>query len=132
MKTPPTPKTVRLTIPVSAEVHSTFTRIASASSVSTGRAMGEWLADTLDAAKFMAEKMEQARAAPSLVARELHSYALGLSDATTELIESARSGASGSAAGALPPFGMKRRQVPPPCNTGGKVSGGKQPRADGK
>jgi len=113
-KQTPTPKEVRLTIPVSAEVHQTFTRIAKAGNMPTGRAMGEWLQDTLDAAAFMAEKMEQARKAPALVARELHSYALGLSDQTQELMTQMRKGGKESgAAAALPPFGLSKRRNPP-------------------
>jgi len=81
--------------------------------------MGEWLADTLEAAQFTAQKMEQARAAPRIVAREMHAYALGLTDETGSLIESLR------AVGRTP-----RRQAqrdaepagdhPPSGNTGGK------------
>lgn len=98
---PQEPQERRLTIPVDASVYETFSRIAKASKTPIGRAMGEWLRDTLDAAEFMADKMEQARAAPSLVARELHSYALGLTDVTTELLEKVRQkpkAGSGSAA----------------------------------
>jgi hypothetical protein len=119
-QTPPLPE-VRLTIPVSAEVHQTFARISKAGNMPIGRAMGEWLQDTIDAAAFMAEKMEQARKAPALVARELHSYALGLSDQTQELMAQMRKGgkASGSPAG-HPPFGIAKRTPPPVSNTGGK------------
>ena len=65
MQSPPTLETkeVRLTIPVSAEVHEAFTRIAKATKMPVGRAMGEWLGDTIEAAQLMAEKLEQARAA---------------------------------------------------------------------
>lgn len=93
MRTPPTPtkvETIRLTIPVSAEVHSTFQRLAKAGNMPIGRAMGEWLGDTLDAATFMAQTMEKARAAPKLVAQELHAYALGLGDETKELMNHLR------------------------------------------
>lgn len=82
--------TVRVTVPVRADVLETFQRMARAGSMSTGRAMGDWLADTSEAAQFMAEKMEQARAAPRIVAREMHAYALGLADETGALIEKVR------------------------------------------
>lgn len=52
--------------------------------------MGEWLTDTLEAAEFMAEKVEQARAAPKLVMQEMHAYALGLADETGDLLERIR------------------------------------------
>ena len=38
----------------------------------------------------MAEKLEQARAAPRIVAREMHAYALGLADETGALLEKVR------------------------------------------
>jgi len=88
---------IRLTIPVSAEVHAAFSRIAEATKMPVGRAMGEWLGDTLDAAQFMAETLEKARRAPKLVAQELHAYALGLGDESADLLKRLR-GASASEA----------------------------------
>lgn len=123
MHTPPTPtkpETVRLTIPVSREVHDTFTRLAKASSMSTGRAMADWLTDTLDAATFMAQTMERAREAPRLVARELHAYALGLGDESQDLIDKMRAkGAADRASGqplAARTTGPDAKT--PPSNTG--------------
>ena len=87
MTSTPTPSNVRLTISVSPEVHATFQRMAKAGNMSISRAMGEWLGDTIDAAEFMAQKMEQARAAPRLVMAEMHSYALGLADETGDFIQ---------------------------------------------
>ena len=77
---------VRLTITVTPEVHAAFRRLADASGMSMGKAMGEWLGDTLEAVEFMAEKMEQARAAPRLVMQEMHAYALGLADETKQVL----------------------------------------------
>ena len=147
-KLPPPTQEIRLTIPVSAEVHDTFTRIAKAANMPVGRAMGEWLADTLDAASFMAQTMEKARSAPRLVAQELHSYALGIGDQTKELVEALRAkgaadrgaavagGGVGPTATATARAANKRvgaaldafQFIPPPCNTGGKVPGGKKPK----
>ena len=122
---------MRLTISVTPEVHSTFQRLANAGSMSISRAMGDWLADTLDAVTYTAQKMEQARAAPKLVAREMHSYALGLVDVTSQTIEAVRTGAPVPPAPETPgpssasaPSGQaapERRQAPPSSNTGGKV-----------
>lgn len=78
---------VRLSITVTPEVHAAFRRLADASGMSMGRAMGEWLGDTLEAVEFMAEKMEQARAAPRIVMQEMHAYALGLADETKQVLE---------------------------------------------
>jgi hypothetical protein len=111
MRTPPTPKLpafieakksrllddergpeIRLTIPVSREVHEAFTRIGQATRMPVGRAMGEWLQDTVDAAQFMAETLEKARSAPKLVAQELHAYALGIGDEARDLVERMKAG----------------------------------------
>lgn len=123
MRTPPTidkPETIRLTIPVSVEVHRTFERLAKASGMPLGRAMAEWLADTLDAAAFMAETMEKARAAPKLVAQELHAYALGLGDETGRLMERLREKGrtAGTQADAAAPRAARAAGPTPPSNTG--------------
>lgn len=100
-------KTVRVTVPVTPEVQEVFKRLAAASGMSVGKAMGEWLADTSDAAISMADLLEQARQQPKMVARQMHSYALGLTDLTTELLE-----------------GLSKRGAtvtPPVSNTGGKL-----------
>lgn len=86
--------------------------------------MAEWLADTVEAAEFMASTMERARQAPKQVIREMHSYALGLADETGELMkkigakgEAVRAGARASAAPGDGPDGLP---IPPSGNTGGK------------
>lgn len=115
-----TPDKIRLTITVSSEVHQTFQRFAKAASMPVGRAMGEWLGDTLDAANFTAQKMEEARAAPALVARELHSYALGITDETTSLMQKMREeGTARRAAGHAKRATQGGGTAPtPPSNTG--------------
>lgn len=117
---------VRVTVPVRSDVLETFQRLAKAGSMSTGKAMGEWLADTSDAAQFMAQKMEQARAAPRIVAREMHAYALGLADETGALIERVREKGRearhrGAGARDAPGAGSAAPTPSPSCNTGGKV-----------
>lgn len=120
---PPPPSTVRVTVAVTPEVHEAFKRLSKAASMSVSRAMGEWLGDTVEAAEFMATKMEQARAAPKVVMREMHAYALGLADETGDLMRalSARkggvAGGGGTPTPARPP---SRPPSPPPSNTGGK------------
>lgn len=83
---PPT-KPPRVSVPVSAEVLEVFERLAKAGNMSTGRAIAEWLGDTVEAAQHMASLVERAREAPKLVARELHAYSLGLADETNQLIK---------------------------------------------
>lgn len=86
----PDQKTVRVTVPVTPEVQAAFQRLAAASGMSTGRAMGEWLADTSEGAVTMAEMLEKARRAPKQAVREMNAYALGLADMTTELMQNLR------------------------------------------
>ena len=123
LSTPALSDTVRLTIPVSREVHEAFARIAAAIGMPLGRAMGDWLEDTLDAALFTAQKVEEARSAPALVLNEMKSLALGSADLADKALEDirkmgreARAGGTRSAASAGTPD-----PVPPSCNTGGKV-----------
>ena len=140
---PPTPasKSVRLTIPVSREVHNVFQRLAAAGSMSTGRAMGDWLADTVEAAELMASTMERARSAPKIVVAELHAMALGMSDQTKELMDKFRSlgkasrapGGGTAIAGPRPGgFVASMLSHPPACNTGGKVPEVVKPSKRGK
>jgi hypothetical protein len=120
--TSPTTPNVRLTISVSPKVHETFQRLAKVSSMSTGRAMGDWLGDTIEGAEYLAMTMEKARAAPRLVAQELHAYALGLADEMQDVVQTMRKKgeadrtptAIAGGSGRLPPS-------PPSSNTGGKV-----------
>lgn len=138
MNTPP--ETIRVTVPVRPEVLEAFQRMAAAGNMSTGRAMGEWLFDTLDGVGAMAELMERARAAPREVVMELHSYALGLSDVTAEVLAQVRSAkvaksvVSKAGSGAKrelapkpalpakskPKAAVKKVRTPPVSNTGGK------------
>lgn len=117
-------KRVRLTISVSPEVHTAFHRMAAASGLSVSRAMGDWLADSVEAAEFMAEKLEEARRAPRAIVQELHAYAHGLVDETGEILR--RVAEKGRKPGPMtPPRGVAEPgsgpTFPPLCNTGGKV-----------
>ena len=120
---PPPSKPPRVSVPVTGEVLRVFERLAKAGNMSTGRAIAEWLGDTVEAAEYLASTMERARAAPKVVMREMHAYALGLADETGQLMRdiakkgeadrasaSALAGASGRAPTPSPPSG----------NTGGK------------
>lgn len=124
---PSTPKPPRVSVPVTAEVLAIFERLAKAGNMSTGRAMAEWLADTVEAAELMASTMERARAAPKIVTAELHAMMLGMADQTKELSDRfAKMGKRDRAAGT----GEAGRgdllrfagvSIPPSCNTGGKL-----------
>lgn len=127
---PPT-KPPRISVPVSDEVLQVFQRLAKAGNMSTGRAIAEWLSDTVEAAEYMAATMERARAAPKVVMREMHAYALGLADETGELMRTLAEKGKAERAKASGTLARKRsagerddglsEATPPPCNTGGKL-----------
>ena len=138
---PAASKPPRVSVPVSAEVLAIFERLAKAGNMSTGRAMAEWLSDTVEAAELMASTMERARAAPKVVTAELHAMILGLSDQSKELKDRfSKLGANARAkepapvpgkagrrtsadAGSFADFveSLPRKENPPSCNTGGKL-----------
>jgi hypothetical protein len=133
---PPT-RTPRISVPVDNETLAIFERLAKAGNMSTGRAIAEWLSDTVEAAELMASTMERARAAPKIVTAELHAMMLGMVDQTKELADKYRKfkgpmdGAeSGSASGAEPPR-PAAAPIPPSCNTGGKLPAKQQAKHKG-
>jgi hypothetical protein len=128
-KLPPPTKPPRVSVPVSAEVLATFERLAKAGNMSTGRAMAEWLSDTVEAAELMASTMERARAAPKIVTAELHAMILGMADQTKEMADKYAK-FKGPLVGVAADVDGKRSAAaavgsptpnPPSCNTGGKV-----------
>ena len=131
---PPPAKSIRVTVPVTQEVLDAFQRLAKAGNMSTGKAMGEWLQDTIEAAEFMAVTMEKARAAPKVVMAEMHAYALGLADETGDLLKRVREKgrATGTPGQATAGTSGTGEPVPPSCNTGGKVQKTKRQQRGGK
>lgn len=129
----------RVSVPIDAETLAVFERLAKVSGSSTGKAIAEWLSDTVEGAEMMASTMERARAAPKLVTAELHAMALGLSENTKELMDkfakmgkaarTSDAGAMRSSAGSL--AATAKPPIPPSCNTGGKVSGEKRRKPTG-
>jgi hypothetical protein len=115
-----TPKDIRLTITVTPEVHATFQRFAKAAGMSLGRAMGEWLGDTLEGAELLAAQLERARAAPKAAIREMHAFALGLTDETNALMRKMTEEGRAAHGGASAPSRAVRSSIPPSSNTGGK------------
>lgn len=118
MTSPTTSENIRLTITVTPEVHATFQRFAKATGMSLGKAMGEWLGDTLEGAELLASQMERARSAPKAAIREMHAFALGLTDETGELMK--RVSEEGRAARRDAHASSGRHALPPSSNTGGK------------
>lgn len=117
---PPT-KPSRVSVPISAHALETFERLAKASNASTGRAIADWLDDTLEGAEFMAVTMEKARAAPRVAIAEMHAYALGLADETGAVMARIRAKGSAEAPGRASGTRDADGSIPPSCNTGGKV-----------
>jgi hypothetical protein len=124
---PPT-KHPRISVPVDAETLAVFQRLAKAGNMSTGGAIAEWLQETVEAAEFMASKMEQARAAPKVVMREMHAYALAMADETGAMMRdlAAKGAADRAVRRASAPARPAAGTAPPSCNTGGKVTEGKK------
>lgn len=138
---PPLPKPPRVSVPVSAEVLAIFERLAKASNMSTGRAMAEWLADTVEAAELMASTMERARAAPKIVTAEIHAMMLGMVEQTKEMADKYRKykgtiddfePGAGAQRDAPAARGAPGALVPPSCNTGGKLPETGKPRMTSK
>ena len=135
---PSTSKPPRVSVPVSAEVLAIFERLAKAGNMSTGRAMAEWLADTVEAAELMASTMERARAAPKIVTAEIHAMMLGMAEQTKEMSDKFRkykgtlddytAAEEAAKLSTAPPAAKRSRSgselgasIPPSCNTGGKL-----------
>jgi hypothetical protein len=127
-------KPSRVSVPVTAEVLEAFQRLAKAGNMSTGRAMAQWLEDTIEAAQYMAHTMEKARAAPKQVMAEIHAYALGLADETGDLLAKVRAKgrATGTPGQANAGTSGTGASCPPSCNTGGKLPGGRRSTTGGK
>ena len=124
---PPPTKPPRVSVPVTDEVLQVFQRLAKAGNMSVGRAMAEWLGDTVEAAEYMASTMERARAAPKVVMREMHAYALGLADETGQLMRDlAAKGADARRASEAKPPRPSSAPFPPSSNTGGKGTQNRQ------
>lgn len=121
MPLPPS-SNIRLTITVRPEVHAIFKRLADSTNDSLSKAMGDWLAETSPAAELMATKMHEAREEPKRVMREMHAYALGLTDVTSEMLERVKN--RPNVAGVAEPATTRRTRVavtpPRPVIRGGK------------
>ena len=52
---------IRTTVPVRPEVHAAFKRLADVQGVSLGRAIGDWLSDTFEAAEMVTARCRRPR-----------------------------------------------------------------------
>lgn len=132
-------ETIRLSIPVTPEVHAIFQRLSEVSGRSMGATVSHWLTDTREAASLMTDNLERLREAPGeLMARvKLHISAVedaaqmaiddAISRAEQDEFEDRPRGRKGLASDA--PKGPAKPLTPPSSNTGGKVhSSGKKSR----
>lgn len=92
MTKPPSPERIRLTITVTPEVHAAFKRMAEVSGMSIGRAMGDWLGDTLEGVEMITGQLAKARQAPRQVVAEMRQLSLGAVDMADEILDGLRSG----------------------------------------
>jgi hypothetical protein len=113
-----TTERIRTTISVDKEVHQVFVRMAEAAGMSVSRCMGEWLADTVDGAEFVALKMEEARKSPKLVMREMQSMAAGMVDLANETIANVRKVKTPMPDALVAPRSGSSRSKAPSSNTG--------------
>ena len=131
----------RVMVPITPEVKAVFERLAASQGCTVGRAISDWLSDTIDGAAAIADLVEKARKEPVAAMRQMHSYALGLGDMTNEILEGLRKATSKSAGAAGAPSADTFRGLideaqargdaiyPPVSNTGGKLPSKPQTRS---
>lgn len=116
---------IRTTISLPRHVHDEFVRMASLSGVSVSRTMGDWLADTVDAAQFMNAKMAEAKKAPARVLREMTAMSRGLFESVSDFADEQRAKGRADRSAAHTQAGARGRgraggaSIPPSSNTGG-------------
>lgn len=121
MAKPPSPERLRLTIAVTPEVHETFQRMADATGISLGRAMGDWLADTIEGAQMLTAQLERARAAPRTAIREMQAGLHGLHGELAQMLDKMRTGPATADRGSLALHGPAAAAPSPrPVIRGGK------------
>lgn len=76
---------VRFTISVDSEVHAAFVEMAEAAGQSLSSAVGDWLRDTTESARFVSAKMRELRMAPSAALLELSTLQEGAARETRAL-----------------------------------------------
>lgn len=113
---------IRTTISIDPEVFEVFKGMAEAGNMSVSRCMGEWLADTVDGAQFVANKMREARAAPLTVMREFQAMAAGFQEEVASTLQTLRTDKKAEARRSPAEHsGRSGAALPPASNTGVKV-----------
>lgn len=124
-------KTQRVSVPITPEVLAKFQRFSDASGLSVSKSIGDWLKDTVSGLDAMTDILEAHKRSPAQAMERLTTYASALQDMTSETLLAMKSGPSPLGEGA-PPAGkslavakaamVKAAQIPPSCNTGGKLT----------
>ncbi len=114
---------IRTTISLTPEALEIFKRMADAGNMSVSRCMGDWLADTAEAAEVITLKMEEAKRAPLRVMNEMRALVAGLADSVDQAGDQVREqlrkdregGAQATPSG---PSAASSAGEPPSSNTG--------------
>lgn len=108
----------RVTVSIPTEALEVYKKMAAAGGMSVSYCLGEWLADTVEGAQFLALKMEEARRAPQAVMREMQAMVSGLQEQISHDFQTIRQRGTLSDA----PARKASRAAAPSSNTGLKVS----------
>jgi hypothetical protein len=118
---------IRTTISLPPDVYAVFKRMADAAGMSVSRCMGDWLADTCDAAEIITHQLEQARRSPMKALQEMKALVAGLGHAVTEtggvietLQERERTARASARTARIARHAAADLVIPPSSNTGGK------------
>ena len=117
---------IRFTVSVDPEVHAAFVEMADAAGQSLSKAVGDWLGDTTDAARFVANQLREARSSPVVAVAQLRNKQALAVERTDNLLRDLRSGklkvvdvkAAGGSPSAEPASSRRPRSKPPSSLTG--------------
>jgi hypothetical protein len=90
MTLPPSPKTTRVSVPVTPEVLEKFQRFSEVSGLSVGKSMGDWLRDTMAGLDAMTEILELHKRAPGEAIAKFQGLATSLQTVSEEAIVNMR------------------------------------------
>jgi len=95
-----------------------YRHMAHSAGISLSRCLGEWLADTADAAQLVAAKMLEAKRAPVRVMQEMQAMLHGAHEEAGQVLGQLRRKGVKPVAMAAPPT-ARPASIPPSSNTGG-------------
>jgi hypothetical protein len=119
-------KKIRFTISVDEDVHAAFVEMAETAGQSLSTAVGDWLCDTTESARFVSAKMRELRMSPSAAMLELAATQELAVRQTRELAcrwAAQESKGGGGGAGARSAHGAATAPKPPCSHTGVNTPG---------